>query len=78
MAPMTIADLNKAATEFIKKNGKRPKSLTVGVAEANEIIHFVAECYPNCEYRYGFHLVQETFELEKIQVVLKKSMIQFD
>lgn len=74
---LMMNDLNRVATEFVKQTGRKPKTLTVGVVEANEIIHLAFECHPNCDYRFGFDAVKHCFDLDSIEIVCKQSKIQF-
>jgi len=68
--------LSRAYTSFVRSKGKPPRTLRVGVKEANEIIHLVAECYPNCDYEFGFNLIKRSFKVKPV-IVLKESLIEF-
>lgn len=57
-------------TEQNRRAGEHTKikKLYVGVKEANEIKQTVAECFPNCPYRFGFDSIANLLEIQTDQI----------
>lgn len=72
MKETTLELLVALYNDYSKLHKILPKTLKVGVNEANEIIRFQSH-----SKKVGFEMIKELFRLEKIEVVLKDTWMEF-